>query len=79
MIILNNLLLMHLQMLQKFNSKKAKATGDLIGNGIPDKTAEVWRNLIQNSSVTNQTKNIGIDREIPSKKKNIYIYIYPEK
>ena len=48
LIILNNLLRMHLKLLQKSNSKNKKKIGDLIGN----KITKVSRSLPQNSSET---------------------------
>ena len=54
----------------------AKGTDDLMGKNIADKIKRASRILLKNSSetVTNEAKNIGIDREIPKEK-----YISPEK
>ena len=47
--------------------EKAEATGNLIGNITSDKIIKVSRNSPQYNSeiVTNETENIGIDREMP--------------
>ena len=44
---LKNPLQMHLKLLQKSNSKKAEATGDLIGNIIADRITKVSRSSTQ--------------------------------
>ena len=46
--------------------KTVEATSDLIGN----KITKISRTSLQNSSesVTNETRNIGLDREIPKNK-----------
>ena len=56
--------------------KSAEASGDLIGNKIADKITNISRASPQNSSetVTNERKNIELNREIPRK-----IYISQEK
>ena len=56
--------------------KKAKATGDLIGNKVINKITKVSRNSPQNSleRVTSEAEHIGLDREIPKE-----VYISPEK
>ena len=53
--------------------KSAEATTDLIGNNIAEKSTKVSWILPQNSSgtVTNETENTEVDREIL--KKMIYI------
>ena len=47
--------------------EKAEATGNLIGNITSDKIIKVSRTSPQHSSetVTNETENIGTDREMP--------------
>ena len=47
--------------------EKAEANGNLIGNITALKIRKASRTLPQNSSetVTNETKNIGLDREMP--------------
>ena len=56
--------------------KTAKATSDFIANKIADKTTKVSKILPQNNleTVTNEEKNIGVDREIPRER-----YISPVK
>ena len=46
--------------------KIAKATSDLIGNKIADKTTRVSRGSPQNNSETveNETENTGVDRKV---------------
>ena len=64
---LNNLLQVHLKLLQKRGIQKiAEATGDLIGNKIADKIIKVSRTSPQNNSetVTNGEENIALDREM---------------
>ena len=58
---------MHLKLLQKSNSKTAKATGDLIGNKIADKITKVSRGSPQNTSETveSEIENTWFSREIP--------------
>ena len=53
----------------------AEVTGDLIGNKIADKITKVSRSSLQNSSETveNETKNTGLDREIPTER-----YMFPK-
>ena len=50
------MLQMHLKLLQKkkSNSKKAEATGDLIGHKIADTITKVGKNSPQNNSETNE-------------------------
>ena len=69
----NNLLLIHSK---RAIQKAVEATGDLIGNSIADEITNVSRTSPQNSSeaVTNEAKNIGIDREIPKER-----YVSPEQ
>ena len=72
---LKNLQQMHLRLPQKkVIQETGEATGDLIGNTIADKVRKVLRTLPWNSSgtVTNETKNIARDRDIP-------VYILQEK
>ena len=61
---LNNLLQMQLKLLEKGQLKKQKSC-DLIGNKIVDTIIRLSRILPRNSSetVTNETKNIRIDRD----------------
>ena len=76
---LNNLLQMHLKLLQKSNSKKKKkrrrrkteATADLIGNKIADKITKIAKHLQQNNleTITNEH-----DKEISKEG-----YISPEE
>ena len=49
--------------------KAAEATADLIGNNIANKIKKISRTSPQNTSeaVTNETKNIGLDREVSRK------------
>ena len=63
---------MHLKLLQG-EQKTAEATGYLIGNKIANKITKVSRTLPQNNSetITNETENIGLDREIPKEKTRI--------
>ena len=70
LMVLNNLQQMHLNLVQKSNSK-ADSTGDLISNKIADKITKVSKNSQQNNKdiVTNEN-----DKEIPLKR-----YISPEK
>ena len=61
LVMLNNLLHMHLKLLQKEQSKKTvEETGDLIDNKITDRITKVSRTSAQNISetITNETKNI---------------------
>ena len=46
--------------------KTVKATGDLVGNKIADKTVKFWRTSPQNDSesLTNKEESIGLDREM---------------
>ena len=56
---LNNLLQMHLKLLQKeSNSKNAEATGDLIGNKTADKITRVAKTSPHNNSETNEEQTI---------------------
>ena len=74
---LNNLPQTHLKLLQKKVIQKAtEATGELIGNKVTYKIAEVSRNSPQNSleTVKNETENIGLNGEIPKER-----YISPDK
>ena len=64
---LNNLLQVHLKLLQKRGIQKiAEATGDLIGNKIADKIIKVSRTSpqIDSETVTNGEENIALDREM---------------
>ena len=56
--------------------KTTEETGDLTGNKNSDKITKVSTISPQNSSVTvtNKTKNIGLEREIPKER-----YTFPEK
>ena len=68
---LNNLLKMHLKLLQeKVTQKRAEAAGDLTGNKISDKIKRVSKTLPQNNS----KENIEHDREIHKER-----YISPEQ
>ena len=60
---------MHLKLLKKSYSKKAEATGDLIGSKIANKITKASRNLPQNTSET-----IESETEIPRER-----CISPEK
>ena len=69
---LNNLLQMHLKrLLKEAIQNRAKATGDLIGNKIPDRIMKVSKSLRQNSSETVKIEN---DKEISKER-----YISPEE
>ena len=69
---LNNLLQMHLKLLLKEAiQNRVKATGDLIGNKIPDRIMKVSKTLRQNSSETVKIEN---DKEISKER-----YISPEE
>ena len=64
---LKDLQQMHLMLLQKKAMQKiARATSDLIGNKIADKTTRVSRGSPQNNSETveNETENTGVDRKV---------------
>ena len=56
--------------------KTTEETGDLTGNNNSDKITKVSRTSPQNSlvTVTNETENIGLEREIPKER-----YTSPEK
>ena len=60
---------------EKLIQKTTEAAGDLIGNKIADKIANISRNS-QNSSeaVTNETENIVLDREICISRKKTGTY-----
>ena len=62
--------------LKRVVHKKSEGTGDLICNKITDKITKVSKTLPQCNLqiVTNETENIGFDREIPKEK-----YVSPEK
>ena len=66
LIMLNNLIQMHLKVLQK---EKADARSDLIGYKIADKITKFSRTSPQNNSetVTNETENIGLEKEMSRK------------
>ena len=61
--------------------KRAKDTGDLIDIKSLIKLQKLSRTSPQNSLGTarNEAGNTERDKEIHKEKKNIYIYIYPEK
>ena len=75
MIILNNLLLIHLKLLQKEQFKKQqKQLIILIGNKIADKITNVSKSSLQNISET--VEGIGLNREITKQKqKKQHIYL----
>ena len=62
----NNLLQMHLKLLQKelLKKKKTEATGHLVGNKIADKITSISTTSPQNNSVTNEEENLELDEEI---------------
>ena len=63
---------MHLKrLLKEAIQNRAKATGDLIGNKIPDRIMKVSKSLRQNSSETVKIEN---DKEISKER-----YISPEE
>ena len=61
---LNNLLLMHIKLLQKKNYKRAEATSDLISNKIANKITKSSSTSLEKSSETVKSET-GFDREIP--------------
>ena len=69
LITLKNLQQMQLKLLQKSNSKTAKATGNLTVNKIAEKITKVSRNYPQRNSET-----IENETEIPKER-----YVSPEK
>ena len=75
MIILNNLLLIHLKLLQKEQFKKQqKQLIILIGNKIADKITNVSKSSLQNISET--VEGIGLNREVTKQKqKKQHIYL----
>ena len=64
LIMLSNLHQMHLKLLQKewLKMKVAEATGDLVGIKIADKITKI--STYRSRTVSNETENIGLDREI---------------
>ena len=69
---LNNLLKMHLKLLQKEQFKKQqKQLGDLIGNKTADRDSKVSKNSPHNSSETNEEKILGKRYISPEKRQKI--------
>ena len=73
---LNNLLQMHLKLLQtKSIQKIAEETGVLICNKISNKITKVTRKSKQNNlgTVTNEAENIEHDGKIPNERKLLMV------